>query len=167
MSDIHPALAAAQASWKCAQARDKEGWLALMMMGHSSDRGGADSSRMVFKFMADSHSNTERLRIVMIWIAATCSGRASASPAAMRRTSTRARGRTASGCSEKRPGSWLASSGTSSVKAVRGGSASGISSRSALTEMPSDSTCQPASGRPCSAPPAAVGCARRSRGHPL
>lgn len=30
MSDVHPALAAAQASWKCAQARDKKGWLALM-----------------------------------------------------------------------------------------------------------------------------------------
>ncbi len=30
MSDIHPALAAAQKSWRCAQAGDKEGWLALM-----------------------------------------------------------------------------------------------------------------------------------------
>ena len=30
MSDIHPALAAAQNSWRCAQAKDKEGWLELM-----------------------------------------------------------------------------------------------------------------------------------------
>lgn len=30
MSEIHPALAAAQNSWRCAQASDKEGWLALM-----------------------------------------------------------------------------------------------------------------------------------------
>ena len=30
MSEIHPALAAAQNSWRCAQARDKEGWLDLM-----------------------------------------------------------------------------------------------------------------------------------------
>ena len=30
MSDIHPALEAAQNSWRCVQAKDKEGWLALM-----------------------------------------------------------------------------------------------------------------------------------------
>ena len=30
MSEIHPALAAAQNSWRCAQAHDKEGWLDLM-----------------------------------------------------------------------------------------------------------------------------------------
>ena len=30
MSDIHPALTAAQNSWRCAQAKDKEGWLELM-----------------------------------------------------------------------------------------------------------------------------------------
>ena len=30
MSDIHPALAAAQNSWKCVQTKDKAGWLALM-----------------------------------------------------------------------------------------------------------------------------------------
>ncbi len=30
MSDIHPAMAAAQESWRCAQARDKQGWLGLM-----------------------------------------------------------------------------------------------------------------------------------------
>jgi steroid delta-isomerase len=30
MSEIHPAIAAAQESWRCAQAQDKEGWLALM-----------------------------------------------------------------------------------------------------------------------------------------
>ena len=29
-STISPALAASQASWRCVQARDKEGWLALM-----------------------------------------------------------------------------------------------------------------------------------------
>ncbi|HET6152594.1 MAG TPA: nuclear transport factor 2 family protein [Marmoricola sp.] len=29
-STITPALAASQASWRCVQARDKEGWLALM-----------------------------------------------------------------------------------------------------------------------------------------
>ena len=27
---ISPALAASQASWRCVQARDKEGWLSLM-----------------------------------------------------------------------------------------------------------------------------------------
>ena len=30
MRDIHPALAAAQASWRCVQTDDKEGWLDLM-----------------------------------------------------------------------------------------------------------------------------------------
>ncbi len=30
MSEIHPAMQAAQTSWKCVQANDKEGWLALM-----------------------------------------------------------------------------------------------------------------------------------------
>jgi steroid delta-isomerase len=30
MSEIHPALEAAQNSWRCVQAHDKEGWLALM-----------------------------------------------------------------------------------------------------------------------------------------
>jgi len=30
MSEVHPALAAARNSWRCAEARDKEGWLALM-----------------------------------------------------------------------------------------------------------------------------------------
>ena len=30
MSEVHPALAAAQNSWRCAQASDKEGWLDLM-----------------------------------------------------------------------------------------------------------------------------------------
>ena len=30
MSDIHPGLAAAQNSWACVHAKDKEGWLALM-----------------------------------------------------------------------------------------------------------------------------------------
>ena len=30
MSDIHPALAAARESWRCAQAKDKKGWLSLM-----------------------------------------------------------------------------------------------------------------------------------------
>lgn len=30
MSETHPAIVAAQNSWRCAQAHDKEGWLALM-----------------------------------------------------------------------------------------------------------------------------------------
>ena len=30
MSEVHPAIVAAQNSWRCAQARDREGWLALM-----------------------------------------------------------------------------------------------------------------------------------------
>jgi steroid delta-isomerase len=30
MSEIHPAIVAAQNSWRCAQAHDKEGWLDLM-----------------------------------------------------------------------------------------------------------------------------------------
>ncbi len=30
MSDIHPAMQAAQNSWKCVMSSDKEGWLALM-----------------------------------------------------------------------------------------------------------------------------------------
>lgn len=30
MSDPHPALVAAQNSWRCAQTRDKQGWLDLM-----------------------------------------------------------------------------------------------------------------------------------------
>jgi len=30
MSKVHPAIVAAQNSWRCAQARDKQGWLALM-----------------------------------------------------------------------------------------------------------------------------------------
>jgi len=30
MSEIHPAMAAAQNSWRCVQAGDKEGWLELM-----------------------------------------------------------------------------------------------------------------------------------------
>ena len=30
MSEIHPALEAAQNSWRCVQGKDKEGWLALM-----------------------------------------------------------------------------------------------------------------------------------------
>ena len=30
MSEIHPAMQAAQNSWKCVMAGDKEGWLALM-----------------------------------------------------------------------------------------------------------------------------------------
>lgn len=30
MNETHPALLAAQASWQCVQARDKEGWLGLM-----------------------------------------------------------------------------------------------------------------------------------------
>ncbi|MGV0634385.1 ketosteroid isomerase family protein [Mycolicibacillus trivialis] len=30
MTETSPALAASQASWRCAQARDKAGWLALM-----------------------------------------------------------------------------------------------------------------------------------------
>ena len=30
MSKTHPAIAAAQNSWRCAQTHDKEGWLALM-----------------------------------------------------------------------------------------------------------------------------------------
>jgi steroid delta-isomerase len=30
MSDEHPAMVAARGSWRCAQAKDREGWLALM-----------------------------------------------------------------------------------------------------------------------------------------
>ncbi len=30
MNDEHPAMLAAQNSWRCVQAKDKEGWLALM-----------------------------------------------------------------------------------------------------------------------------------------
>jgi len=30
MSEVHPALAAAQSSWRCVQAKDKQGWLDLM-----------------------------------------------------------------------------------------------------------------------------------------
>jgi steroid delta-isomerase len=30
MSEEHPAMVAARASWRCVQAKDKEGWLALM-----------------------------------------------------------------------------------------------------------------------------------------
>jgi steroid delta-isomerase len=30
MSEIHSAIAAAEKSWRCAQTRDKQGWLALM-----------------------------------------------------------------------------------------------------------------------------------------
>ncbi len=30
MSEVHPALAAAQNSWRCVQAKDKAGWLGLM-----------------------------------------------------------------------------------------------------------------------------------------
>ena len=30
MSEIHPAMEAARNSWRCVQAKDKEGWLALM-----------------------------------------------------------------------------------------------------------------------------------------
>jgi steroid delta-isomerase len=69
MSDIHPALAAAQNSWRCAQTRDKQGWLDLMAddvciedpIGESPTnptgkgvRGKAEVSEFFDKFIAQS-----------------------------------------------------------------------------------------------------------------
>ena len=67
MSEVHPAITAAQNSWRCAQTQDKEGWLALMdddvciedPIGVSATnptgkgvRGKAEVSEFFDKFMA-------------------------------------------------------------------------------------------------------------------
>jgi steroid delta-isomerase len=67
MSEVHPAIQAAQKSWRCAQTHDKEGWLALMAddiciedpIGESPTnptgkgvRGKAEVSKFFDKFIA-------------------------------------------------------------------------------------------------------------------
>lgn len=73
MDPKHPALVAARNSWRCVQARDKEGWLALMaediriedpigIAPTNADGKGLSGKRAVSKFF-DSHIGPNRIEI--------------------------------------------------------------------------------------------------------